>query len=425
MRTFRSRDPRLPIESVSRKDRGPHSGNRALAAFIPAMLCVALAITPVAARGGDEPARGPVVAIPDCRIISEGCSLDDASPDLSGAGCAVSLAGQLQRRGITSQLIGPTTVLCGPGSSTVVLEASITATCPNRAENELPLNQVKQVDLFGTLVMRDCNTGEIVGRAEARRSIDWQRRTLIRDLTEELGHHIKELAIRRSHPHTPVRWMKADVGGEHTLELGGGFVDVEDNKLNDYLSGIGLAREQYGYRLVLETGYHPWKDDNYTMAFGLEALKFESEGTGNFLADSLGVDPSSLASVPGQTRVKATMQVIGMRASLGYGLDFTRNQRVSLQGSVGYYILGPAFAPAVIEVDGLTAGEFELRDATGGFSGEARYEWRFTPHLGFSVMGGWNYLNFHRPNRVDRTADLPFNIEFTGVTGRAGLSARF
>lgn len=404
----------------------PHRTSRQAAPAIrlgSALLLALLApASAVLAAGADRPPRGPVIAIPDCKVVSQGCGLDPQTPDLSPAGCATALAGQLDRRGITSRLLGPVQVSCGPGSNAIVAEVSLTATCPGRSGNELPMTQVMSVDLWSEMVLRDCSTGEVVGRAKTRRQLDWQRRTVIRDLVEELGHHLSEWKIRKSHPETPIAWMRGDVGGEHSMEISGGFVDVKDNEFNDFLAAAGGKREDHGFHGRLETSFHPPGNQNLRYALGMEAFGFKTDTRGDVTGDMVGLPPG--ASVQ-QARIEMDLGVVGLRGSIGYGWNITRNQSVGAEIGGGYYLLGKSLYPAEIRIENLPGGNIRLREGNFGASSEVRYEWRFTPHLAFAAGGGWTHIVFTSVNVIDRNRDLPFDIEFTGLTARAGISGRF
>jgi len=413
------------ISSGSRRSR-PQTGSRrawTAAGACAAALVFLLAAAPAAvAAGGDRPPRGPVIAIPDCHVTTEACGLDAASPDLSPGGCAAALAGQLDRRGITSRLMGPVQVSCAEGSDAIVAEVSITATCPSSAANALPIARAKAVDLWSELILRDCGTGEVVGHAKTRRAIDWQRRTLMRDLTEELGHHISEGKIRKAHPGTPITWMRGDVGGEHSIELSGGVIDIKNNKFNDFLAITGGQREDYAIHARIETSVHPVGNPGLRAAVGVDFLRINTETRGDVTGAMVGARPGiSLSNAP----IKADLGVVGVRGSVGYGWNITRNQGAGAEVGLGYYVLGEAFFPAEIEIDGLPGGKIRVREANIGWNAEVRYEWRFTPHLAFTAGGGWTHIVFGTPNVVDRKKHLPFEIAFEGATARAGIAGRF
>jgi len=405
----------------------PHSTHRLrtpaaglLAAATILALCAA--ITAPFAAGGDRPPRGPVVAIPDCHVVSQGCGIDPESPDLSPAGCATALAGQLSRRGITSRLMGPVEVSCGPGSNAIVAEVSLTATCGGGSDAELPVARAKAADLWAELILRDCSTGEVVGRAKTRREMSWQRRTVMRDLTEELGHHLSERKIRKSHPGTPISWMRGDVGGEHSFEFSGGLIDVERNAFNDFLADAGGDREKNAFHGRIELAFHPVANPGFRAAVGVDALGFKTTTRGDVTGDMVGAGAG--ASVT-NARITMDIGVVGVRGSIGYGWNITRNQSAGAEIGGGYYLLGKSLYPAEIRIENFPGGDIRLREGNFGFSSEIRYEWRFTPHLAFTAGGGWTRVAFTSVNVVDRNRNLPFDIEFTGATARAGIAGRF
>jgi hypothetical protein len=249
------------------------------------------------------------------------------------------------------------------------------------------------------------------------------RHHLIRDLIEELGHHLSEWKIRRSHTWTPIRWFGPDVGGERSIELLGGAIDVEEGGFSDMLEEAGMERAEYAERATLGVYYRPWHTPRVHIGFGLEAMRIREEGTGDFSSDLLGLEERGVV-INGE-EMTADLQVWGLNGALGYGFDFTRNQRLSGILSVGYYILGPAFAPATIEMEGLPGDEIRLNDATVGGWADLRYEWRLTPHLAVIVSYGYSAIQFRRPNIEENTRAFPFHIEYTGQTGKAGLAVRY
>jgi hypothetical protein len=373
-------------------------------------------------------AQGPLVAVPHCTVISEGCGLDPATPQLDPAACAVALAKQLDRRRVRAEVVGPGAVVCGEGSDALILEGTLTAQCPGRADNEMLMDKVYSVRMRLGLLLRDCFSGEEIGSASTQRAIESGRRTLARDAIEELGHHVAERRVRRLYPRTPVAWIRADVGGERVIESAGGGIDIEGNEINDFLDEVALDEEEYASRINFEIAYHPWSTQNTRLGIGLELMQIRAEDDG--MVDpvkTLGRDPNSPASfdpnVPHHVDMK--LGVVGIYGRVGYGVDITRNQRISVAGSVGYYLLGTSLMRAEIIIEGLPADAYRLRGSAAGLGGEFRYTWRFTPHLAFLVAYGFNYLDYRDPNRLHHAAHFPFDVEFSGQTARVGLGGRF
>lgn len=412
---------------------GRVASHRAAFAFrgLQALLAIALLLSPAAgaraAVEGDRLPEGPVVAVPHCRVFTQDCGLDPEAPALSPAGCAMEIARRLGRRGVTTRLVGETTVICAPGSDTLVAEVTLTALCPDRARRDLPVTRAKRVRVKAELTLRDCATGEVVGRGRTKRQVEVGRHHLVRDLLEELGHHLSERKIRRSHSWTPIRWYGPDVGGEWSIELLGGAIDVEEGGFSDFLEAAGettgLERAEYAERATLGAYYRPWHRPRFHLGLGLETMRIRKEGTGDFSSDLLGLEDRGV--VLSGEEMKADLNVWGLNGALGYGFDFTRNQRLSGILAVGYYLLGPSFSRAKIEIEGLPGGEIRLRDAAVGGWVDLRYEWRLTPHLAIIASYGYNGLRFRRPNIQDNTRDFPFHVEYTGQTGKAGLAVRY
>ncbi len=375
----------------------------------------------------EDRTRGPLVAVPHCSIAPAGCALDPATPDLNPAGCAVAIVNHLERRGVRAEVIGPGTVVCGEGSRALLLEGTITATCPGRTHNESVMTQVLSVDLALDLVLKDCFSGETLGRGRSQRAIESGRRALVRDAIEEMAHHTSEMEVRNLYPDTPIRWIRADVGGERSIEIFGGAVDIESSGINDFLEDSGLDSEDYAWRWGFEVAYNPWSMQKTRIAAGLELLEVESHDTGLVDLADLGRNPANHPGFDpnGPHDVDMTLRVLGIRASVAQGFDFTLNQRISMMGTIGYYTLGHLLAPAEVRIEGLPSTSDELRDASQMLSTEIRYEWRVTPHLGVSLSGGYLYLEFPEPNRIDRAAPFPYDLDFSGTTARLGLSGRF
>lgn len=396
----------------------------ALSRLLLLLAVAGLSAGPLAAAGEE---RGPLVAVPDCTTSSAGCNLDPATPDLSPAGCAATLVEQLGRRGIRAEAIGPGNVTCGEGSGSLILEASIHATCPAGSSDKLVMDRVLSVKLRMNLLLRDCFTGEVVGTASTERSLESGRRTAARDAIEELGHHTSERKIRRLHPETPIRWMKADVGGERSFELTGGVVDISSGGINDLLHDLHMDSEHYAKRAAIDLAYNPWSSPGTRVAIGVEVLQAKTEGRTRLELSDLHLKP---ANNPGwdpnaPRTVNLRMGVVGLKGSVGQGLDVTLNQRLSVTGSIGYYILGTGLMPATLEVQGLPADLYTLRSSGLMLSGGVRYEWRFTPHLELSAEYGYQLLQFSRPNRVGHVAFFRYDMDFTGPAARIGIGGRF
>lgn len=389
--------------------------------------CLAVALCGGFAAAGAADLRGPLVAIPHCTVVSEGCGLDPETPDLNPAGCAATLARYMERRGVRTEVIGPGTVVCGEGSNALLLEGTLTGHCPARAENKLLLEQALSVRLELDLELKDCFSGQVLGRGRTKRAIEWGRHTLVRDALEELSHGTSERKIRRLFPETPIRWMKADVSGEHSFEVSGGVIDIEGSGINKFLEEVELDQEDRARRIILEMAYNPRPSHRTRVGVGLEHVSMEAEGRGRVDLDALNANPADFPGVDpnAPAAVDVKLQVVGLRVSLGHGLDFTKNQRVSIQGALGYYIMGPGFAPATARVQGAPEDLFKFRESTGMVEGNLRYEWRFTSHLAFSASYGYIFLDFHRPNRVGRGRHFAFDLDFSGTSTMVGLAGRF
>lgn len=405
---------------IHHRDTGPA---RALVLAVPALS----ALLGVSLSRAEPDLRGPLVAIPHCSIVSEGCSLDPATPDLDPAGCALTLEKQLDRRGVHAEVIGPGTVVCGEGSRAVILEATLTAQCPDRARNESVMTQVLSVRLAMDLVLKDCFSGEELGRGRSERALESGRRALVRDSVEELAHHTSEMKVRRAYPDTPLRWLRADVGGEKSIEVFGGTVDIDDSGINDFLDDAGIDTEDTAFRGGIEVAYNPWSAQGTRVALGLELMEVTTEEKGQVDLAKLGRDPANHPGFDpnGPQNVEMILRVLGLRGSVAQGIDVTLNQRVSVMGTIGYYTLGQALAPAEIKIEGLGHDSDRLRNATLMLSGEIRYIWRVTPHIGVSLSGGYVRLEFSQPNRLNRADPFPYDLDFSGPTLRLGLSGRF
>jgi hypothetical protein len=423
-----------PIPEMTRQDPNRHARPRRprrtiYAASARAAACLLLALPVGGPPASAAPATaGPLVAVPYCKVVSEGCGLDPEAPDLSPAGCAATIADHLERRGVRAEAIGPGTVVCGEGSNALLLEATLTSQCPARARDKLLIDKVMSIRLLLEIEMNDCFSGEVLGKGTAERAIESGRHILVRDAVEELAHHTSEMRIRSLFPETPVRWMRGDIGGERSIELAVGGIDISGSGTNDFLDAVGIDNEDTASRILLEGAYNPMSSQHTRLGIGMEYISVSSDDKGNVdLAAVLELDP---ANHPGfdpnmPHRVKLDLGVIGLRGSVAQGFDFTKNQRISVQGAVGYYVLGTGLAPAAIEIDGLPESANEFHDVSLMLEGTLRYTWRFTSHIALSAAYGYTWLEFHTPNRVGRGPHFPFDFDFSGASARVGLAGRF
>jgi len=384
-----------------------------------------------AAASGSAPgtgnARGPVVVVPHCRIETTGCGLDPATPDLDPAACAAAIAKHLERRGVSAHLSGTVADVCAADPAAVVIQAAITAVCPGKRGGNTLLDFARKTLLQADIEMRNCATGEVAGRSRTERALESGRRTLLRDAMEEFSHHVSEREVRRTQPGTPLAWLRADVGGEHSIEVRGGAVDVEESQINDFFRAAGPEEDEYASRATLETAYHPWRAQRFRFALGLDRLEIRRTGEGTFAGALLNLnspDPNIPLNFVG-ARVNARLRTLGLNGSAAYGLDITRHQRISLGVNGGYYLLGTSVARSVIQVEGLPPLRLELRAASWARGAEVRWDWRLTPHLAVNAAYGWNDLNFDNPDRTHSRRFLPFDVEFTGQAARAGIAGRF
>lgn len=372
--------------------------------------------------GSARPARGPVVVIPDCAIVSAGCDLDPDTPVLNAAACAADVARLLQRRGVSSTLPGPVADVCAVDPKAVAVLTTITAVCLVEKGRRTPQEFALHTRLEAAIEVKDCAGAETAGRGRAGRAVEAGRRTLLRDAVEELGHRFSTRRVRRSHPGTPHAWLRADVGGEYGVEVRGGVVEIGGSGINDFFKAAGLPADETATRSTIELAYHPWRSQRARFAVALDAMQIHASGKGTFNGSLLhlgsGVSFSS-------ARVDATLRALGPVFSASYGLDYTRHQRISLGGSLGYYVLGTWLAPSEIEIEGTDPRSFKLSDSNWGIGAEARWDWRVTAHFGVSASWGWNRLNFDRPRRTITDKFLPYDVDFTGRTARLGIAARF
>ena len=72
--------------------------------------------------------------------------------------------------------------------------------------------------------------------------------------------------------------------------------------------------------------------------------------------------------------VETILQVLGVRGSVAQGIDLTKNQRLSVQGAFGYYVLGPRILPAEINIEGLPAEIEDFRNAKLMLTAAGRYD---------------------------------------------------
>jgi hypothetical protein len=394
---------------------------------------IALAGAPAGAGGGPGPAAsrgGPAVVVPDCRIENAGCGLDGASPDLDPAACAHTLSKLLGRRGVATALPGPAADACAADPRAVVLLGSVAASCPADPGGGPARDGAVRTVLHADLRMLDCASGETVGRSDAERAVESGRRTLLRDAVEELSHHLSERKVRRSHPETPLAWMRGDAGGEHAVEVRGGALDSERSDINGLFQATGLPDEDRAPRVAIEAAYNPWRAQRLRLGAGVEGLQIHGEGDGVFsrkLLNGALRDPNGFPLPFAPARVEAVFRAVGLVGSAAYGFDVTRHQRVSGRASLGYFVLGPGLGgEAEIRVTGTPAPlTARVEAASWGGAAEARWDWRFTPHLALSAALGWNHLAFTSPDRPGRARFLPWDVEFSGRSAQVGIAGRF
>jgi hypothetical protein len=368
------------------------------------------------------PASGPIVSIPDCRIVDGGCGLDPDTPALSPGACASTLATFLDRRGVRSTLPGPVTDICSIDPNAVAVLGTITATCPAGQGGKTPLHFARRTRLAADVEIRDCASGKSAGSGHTDRSMGAGRWTLLRDAVEELGHHLSSGEIRSTHPATPLGWVGADVGNEYSVELRGGFVDVRRSGINDFFRAAGVAADTTATRETLELAHHPWGHQRIRFAVGVDAMQIQTSGRATFNTALLHLSPPTNLS---SARLDATLRAIAPELSASYGWDYTRHQRISIGGSIGWYLLGTAVAPSKIQIEGTPFDSLKLRDSAWGLGAEARWDWRLTSHIGIDAAWGWNDLSFRHPRQTRSNHFLPLNVDFTGKTGRLGIAARF
>jgi len=387
------------------------------------LLSLLLCAAPAAAEGSIEPAaRGPIVVIPDCRIVDGGCGLDPNSPSLSPHACAATLATLLERRGVRSTQPGPLTDVCSTDPNAVAVLAVITATCSTTRDGRTALGFARHTRLEADVEIKDCASGAAAGSGRTVRSLGAGRWTLLRDAVEELGHRLSSGEIRSTHAETPLAWVGADVGSERSVELRGGFVDVRRSSINNFFRAAGITADATAARETLEIVSHPWSRQRVRIACGLDALQMQTSGRATFSTSLLHLAPSvNLASA----RLDATLRALGPECNASYGWDYTRHQRISIGGGLGYYLLGTFLAPSKIQIEGTPANSLKLRDSAFGLVAEARWEWRLTSHIGISAAWGWNDLSFRHPRQTRSGHFLPYNVDFTGETARLGIAGRF
>jgi len=395
---------------------------------IAALSLVLLAIVPAAAAPatGDSTARetgvgsssGPALVITECTIEPGGCGLDPNTPDLIPSACTSTLAELFERRGIRTVRPGGVGDVCAIDPNALVVLATIRAACPVERGRKLARPYVARSRLHADVEIRDCATGKVVGRGSAGRAIEWGRRRTLSDAVEELSHHISIRDIRATHPETPMRWMRSDVGGQMTIDISGGVLDVKKSDMNGFFKSAGIPTDDLATRQTAQVVIHSWKNQRSTVVGGIDAMQVATSGHGTFDSSDLSLrPPSSFTSA----RVTAKLRTVGAFVDWGYGYDLTRHQRVSIDAFFGYYILGTWLAPSAIEVEGAHPGSLNLADSQYGVGANARWDWRLTPHFGVHAGYGWTRLAFRSTMNTLTGRFLPADIDFTGQTVRVGF----
>lgn len=390
---------------------------------VAALWACLLAGLPTLAGAADVP-RGPLVVVPECRMIQSGCGLDPDTPDLNAAACAMAVAKQLERRGIRTTLPGPVTDVCAGDPNAVVALTTVTFECGADQDGMTRRRYALKTRLRGELEIRDCASGEVAGRARAARAVASGRRTLVRDLVEELGHHLAPGKVRASHPETPLRWMRADVGGERSVEIDAGSIDASSSGINRILKGMGLPEQDRARRLLVERAYTPWSYPGVRLAIGLSGTEMRSSGDGTFNRGLLRLPPSkpqTFTNVP----VDVTLRSLGFYLSAGYGFDYLRNQRISAAAHVGYSAMGGSLAPSRMEINATGPIEIPLRDGAWPLGAGVRWEWRLFPHWEIAATYGWNRMNFKNPKETLSGRFAPYDVGYTGAEARVGIAVRF
>lgn len=375
----------------------------------------------VAAPGPARAADGPRVLVPDCRIVNQGCGLDPASPDLDPHACAATLVQLLEQRHVQGSAVGPAAASCSD-PNVLVLEASLTALCPT-GTGLLGLDAARRTDYQVVLKLKDCAGGGTVGGASATRGMQGGRRRVLTDALDEMGHHLSKGSIRRSHRGTPLGWYRADPSGWRSAELLIGWINLGNGGINDFLEASDLGEINKAPRVTFISAYVPRTARNARFGLGLDFLRMRDSGDGFFDPASFNMNPVNNPARP--AHIDVDLRATGGVFDATYGWAFTRNQRIGVRGTIGYYMMGWAFAPADIDVEGAPDDTGDLSGHAWGRSAEARYDWNVTAHINLSAAVGYQKLDFGNPNVVDRKRFFPFHIDYSGATFQIGIGARF
>lgn len=380
---------------------------------------------PPPSPGSTPPARGPLVLVPDCTIVDNSCGLDPNTPDLNRAACAATFGRLLERRGLKVELPGPVKNVCASDPNVLVTEVTINAICPVDPNDRTPRRHMLHTELVAEAVMRDCASGEIVGRGESQRSIETGRHGVLQDVMEEFAHHVSVRKVRASHPETPRVWLRTDVGREHSLEVSPGVVDIGGNDVNEFLTDAGLTESEYVSHTSLVFGYNPWIMQKLRFDSGVDYFQMHRVGDGFFDPDLLNMNPDPNKNPSGPASFDVLFRAIGVVGGTSYGWDITRHQRISGRAGFGWYFMGTRLAKSHVFVEGTDNNRTRIREKTWGVSGDLRWDWRVTTHVGLTASFGWNRLNFRSADIRGRDRFFPYDIDFTGPSYKAGVSARF
>ncbi|HZE89111.1 MAG TPA: hypothetical protein VE404_06155 [Verrucomicrobiae bacterium] len=392
-------------------------------ATVAALCALISAGLPALARAADA-GIGPLVVVPECRMIQTGCGLDPATADLNAAACAVAVAKQLERRGIRTTLPGPVPDVCAGDPNAVVALTTLTFDCGVERDDRTRRAYAMKTRLRGELVIRDCASGKVAGRARSARAIESGRRTIVRDLVEELGHHIAPRKVRASHPETPLRWLRADVGGERSVEVNAGAIDTSSSGINRILKGMGLPEQERARHLLVESAYTPWSSPRLRVALGVSSTELRASGDGTFDGSLINLPPSNpqtFTNVP----VDVVLRSLGFNLSAAYGFDYLRNQRISAVAHVGYSAMGGTLAPSRMEIDAKSPINIPLRDSAWPLGAGLRWEWRIFPHWEIAATYGWNRMNFKNPKETISGRFAPYDVGYTGAELLLGIAVRY
>jgi hypothetical protein len=395
---------------------------RSVAASVPMRLLLACGLAClVAGPGALLAADGPRVLVPDCKIVNQGCGLDSASPDLDPHACAATLVNLLDQRHVQGSAVGPGAASCSD-PNVLMLQASLTALCPT-GTGLLGLEAARRTDYQVVLRLQDCAGGGTVGTGSATRGMQGGRRRALSDALEEMGHHLLEGRIRRSHRGTAIGWYGPDPSGWRSAELLAGWIDVSGGGVNDFLKASNLGNADKAPRATLLVGYVPRTMRNARFGIGLDLLRMRQSGDGLF--DPANFNQNPVTNPAGPAHIDLDLRATGVDFDALYGWAFTRNQRIGIRGTVGYYMMGWALAPANIDVEGSPEGTGEMSGHAWGRSAEARYDWNVTAHIDLSLAAGYEKLDFGRANIVDEKRFFPFSVDYSGPAFQAGIAARF